>query len=151
MTTHHDIVALRVLADRYAQAVDRADGETYAQLFTHDGHLVTSSGEARGRAELIDVVQRFVRSRYDGTYHAVTTQVVDVQGNTATGETYCIARHFYRNPDNAHLCMEMSIRYQDKFQRDAGSWLFSRRRLITDSRRTFAVETLASAASHATS
>jgi hypothetical protein len=57
---------------------------------------------------------------------------VTVNGDTADGETYCVAMHMLPRDEGPRRRMDMGIRYQDNFVRQNGQWLFARRRLIVD-------------------
>jgi hypothetical protein len=59
-----------------------------------------------------------------------STVVLD--GDRATGESYCIAHHLYE-VDGQRTLMKASIRYLDQFARQSdGSWLFAERKLMVD-------------------
>ncbi len=134
-----DCLALRRLAERYAVAVDRGDGDMFAAQFTRDGELLATRGRFVGRAALA-TVPAMMRGLYLKTFHAVLTQVADVKDDFATVETYSYARHFYRDREGRSMCYEMTIRYQDRCVRDDGAWLFARRELIVDAACRFPVE-----------
>lgn len=135
-----DIVALRQVAERYAVAVDRNDAALFAAQFTEDGALIALRGEFVGR-EALAGVPPMVKGRYRRTFHAVLNQVLDIVGDTAEGETYCIARHWYDDPVGRTACYEMTIRYQDRFRRVGGAWLIARRELVVDSTHRYPVDT----------
>lgn len=134
-----DLVALRALADRYAVAVDRGDAEMFAAQFTADGLLVAPRGAFAGRERLAEVPP-MMKGLYRRTFHAVLTQAIDVAGDEAAGETYCIARHWYDDKAGQPTCYEMTIRYRDRFRREAGRWLIARRELVVDATHRFAVD-----------
>ncbi len=131
--------ALRQVAERYAVAVDRRDGELFAAQFTKAGVLEAPLGRFEGRRAL-QAIPGTMAARYLKTFHAVLNLVPEIAGGTARAETYCIARHFFRDAGGAFLCYEMTIRYQDAFERTGEGWLLSRRKLILDAAHTFAVE-----------
>jgi hypothetical protein len=68
---------------------------------------------------------------YRRTFHFVGQQRVDIDGDDATGETYCIAQHLSDRDDGRwnHI---MNIRYQDRFRRSAAGRRFAERRLCVD-------------------
>lgn len=134
-----DLVALRLVADRYAVAVDRGDAVLFAGQFTDDGVLVAPRGTFAGRDELA-TVPGMMKGLYRKTFHAVLTQVVEVDGDVAAGETYCIARHWYDAPDDQPFCYEMTVRYQDRFRREGGHWRLARRELVVDATHRFPLE-----------
>lgn len=123
---------LHELVERYAQAVDWADGAAVADLFTEDGVLETwtdpstktSTGEQRGRAAIAAAINGL--SRYAGTHHAISSHSSTVDGAQATGETLCTAHHLTES-DGRKSDHVLYIRYLDTFARTSGPWLFSRR------------------------
>lgn len=130
-----DRLAIRDLVDRYARAADRVDGAAAAALFTEQGALRIFE---RGRDE--PVRERLGReaiavafaglSRYEVTLHVVANHLVDLDGDVATGETYCLAHHVRSLGEGAERSdYLMAIRYLDDFVRTAEGWRFSQRRL----------------------
>lgn len=132
-------LSLRRLAENYARAVDLGDGDLFAAQFTSDGVLDAPRGRFVGR-EALASVPPMMRKRYSRTFHAVFNQIPTFDGDRASAETYCIARHFYADKDGARLCYEMTIRYLDEFSRGAEGWLISKRALIVDATQTFAID-----------
>ena len=126
-----DRLAIRTLCDRYAVAVDRGDAALFAAQFAPDGVLVAPRGRFEGR-EALAGVPPMMRGLYLKTFHAVLTHAVEIGGDRASGETYCIARHLYRDREGVLTCYEMTIRYQDAFARIDGAWLIASRELVVD-------------------
>jgi SnoaL-like domain len=109
-----------------------------AGLFTEDGRVTVYMGEPdtteavqvlTGRAELADAFAAL--RNYEATTHFNGQHTVTLDGDRATGETYCLAYHLWTS-DEQRTLMIMSIRYLDAFVRRDGQWLFAERRLITD-------------------
>jgi ketosteroid isomerase-like protein len=123
---------LHELVERYAQAVDRADGVAVGELFTEDGVLATwmdpatkaSTGESKGRAAIAKVVNGL--SRYVATHHTISSHSSTMEGAHATGETLCTAHHVTDEQGDKEDRV-LYIRYLDTFARTSGPWLFSRR------------------------
>jgi len=123
---------LHELVERYAQAVDRADGEAVAALFSDDGVLATwmdpstdeATGERVGREAIAEAVDGI--SRYAATHHTISSHTSVVEGATASGETLCTAHHLQadKGKRSDHV---MYIRYVDTFTRSSSGWLISRR------------------------
>jgi uncharacterized protein (TIGR02246 family) len=137
--------ALRRLAERYAQAVDQNDGDSFAKLFTADGVLDSPTGRHVGH-DSIRRIPGMVRSRYLKTFHAVLNQLPTLSGDDVTAETYCIARHLLADAEGTR-CYEMTLRYQDVFVRADGEWRFASRRLVVDWTQTYPVQCAAHPAS----
>ena len=133
-----DRVAIRELVDAWARHADRREPERQAALFTEDGRVTVYMGEPEtteavqvltGRAELAAACEAL--RAYDATTHFNGQHTVTVDGDRATGETYCLAYHLWTSGGQRTL-MIMSIRYLDAFIRQDGQWLFAERQLITD-------------------
>ena len=71
-------------------------------------------------------------SRYDVTLHVVANHLVEIDGDTATGETYCLAHHVRTigEAEQAHLSdYLMAIRYLDVYSRTDEGWRIVQRHL----------------------
>ena len=139
-----DALELRALADCYAHAVDRNERDTFLSAFLPDARLTvftrTEDAEPRsvrqGHEALGEIPQ--LLSRYDHTFHFVGNHRYTVDGDTASGEVYCIAHHLTRDEHGASDFV-MLIRYLDTYRRDAdGAWRIAERTVRpewTESRR----------------
>jgi SnoaL-like domain len=91
---------------------------------------VALTQELRGRESLAPVFENL--STYQITTHFNGQSTVVLDGDRATGESYCIAHHLYE-VDGQRTLMIASIRYLDQFARQSdGSWLFAERKLMVD-------------------
>jgi uncharacterized protein (TIGR02246 family) len=124
-----DRLALQELAGRYARAVDRRDYAAFAGVFSSDGVLCGPGFAAKGRGEIEKLIRGI--EQYEATQHCVHQQLVDVRGDLASGETYCVARHVYTR-DGVQRKLDMGVRYQDEYRREQGTWRFLRRELVLD-------------------
>lgn len=133
-----DKVALRELVDTYARDVDRGDTDAVAALFTGEGRLIAHfyawpdgvSPVRTGRAEIAAALVAGL-APYLGTTHIVGGQVVELDGDRATGDTVCLAHHLYER-DGARRLLVMAVRYQDTYARQGGRWRFAERQLRLD-------------------
>jgi ketosteroid isomerase-like protein len=142
--TIDDHEALRRLVAAYARAVDRREFAALAALFTEDGLLAihdpdprsadgasdTPVRERRGRDEIEKVIIASL-ARYDVTSHVLGQHTADVDGDRATGETYCMAHHLTTTDGGRHDHV-LAIRYLDRFRKIDGVWLFEARRVVVD-------------------
>ena len=55
-----------------------------------------------------------------------------MDGDRATGESYCLAHHLSTSDDGQRTLMIASIRYLDEFVKEDGDWFFAERRLMVD-------------------
>ncbi|KAB1910677.1 nuclear transport factor 2 family protein [Micromonospora sp. AMSO31t] len=133
-----DRAALGELVDAYARLADRRDARGQAALFTADARVAVYDGEPdtteptqvlNGRDELTATFGAL--RNYDRTTHFNGQRTLTIDGDRATGETYCLAHHLWTEEGQRTL-MVMSIRYHDTFARQDGRWFFAERKLVTD-------------------
>lgn len=128
---------LHDLATAYARGVDGRDYELLRSIFTREARLAMvgrepgaePSMDVRGRKNVVDAMRGI--ERYPVTTHFVGRQHVEIDGQSASGETYCIAYHLHE-ADGQTLNYVMSIRYQDRYAVEDGRWKFAERVLIVD-------------------
>lgn len=121
--------AIRALACRYAQAVDRRDWAQLATLFTEDAAVEGPGFTLPGRDAILAGMRQL--DHYRTTQHHVHNQLVNVDGDVASAETYCIANHVYTR-DGVDRKLDWGLRYQDSLVLRDGQWLFTRRSLLLD-------------------
>jgi len=132
-----DRLAIRELIDRYAHCADRRDAKGQMSLFTTDTNFIVfmdsqkaePTYELKGRESLAPVFDNL--NIYQATTHFNGQSTISIDGNTATGESYCIAHHLTVTEDKRTL-MIASIRYLDIFSKQDGAWLFAERKLMVD-------------------
>jgi SnoaL-like protein len=132
-----DRLAIRALIDAYARCADRRDADGQKSLFTEDTHFVVyidgdasdPTQELSGRDALTPVFDNL--NTYEATTHFNGQSAVALDGDSATGESYCLAHHLYTEGGERKL-MVASLRYHDMFVKRDGAWLFAERRLIVD-------------------
>ena len=132
-----DRLAIRTLVDAYAHCADRRDAEGQKELFTEDTQFVVymdgeggeSSQELDGREALTPVFADL--NRYEATTHFNGQSTIVLDGDRATGESYCLAHHLYIE-DGERKLMVASLRYHDTFVKRDGAWLFAERKLYVD-------------------
>jgi ketosteroid isomerase-like protein len=133
-----DRVAIRELVDAYAHCADRRDAEGQKSLFTEDTHFVVHmDGQGSeptqvldGREALTPVFEEL--NRYTATMHFNGQSTIALDGDRATGESYCMAHHLSVGEDGQRTLMIAAIRYDDVFVKQQGAWLFAERRLMVD-------------------
>ena len=129
-----DRLAIRELVDAYAFCADRRDAEGQKALFTDDTHFVVymagegsdATDDLRGRESLTPVFENL--NTHEVTMHFNGQSTVTLDGDRATGETYCMAHHVY-SADGERKLMIAALRYQDTFVKADGTWRFAERRL----------------------
>jgi hypothetical protein len=119
---------LRRLVLRYAQAMDRKQPEVLEQIFTDDAEIESLFRAQRGISEILGIPD-MLKNMYASTMHTVHNHTVTVTGDTAEGETYCVAYHLKHPKEGKHMRFDYGIKYQDKYRRVNGAWRFSKRYL----------------------
>ena len=126
-------VELRALVDEYAARADARDYHGLSELFEPDGYVCSSNPgeltpffEARGRAELAGLLRG--NDQFVSTFHFVGNHQCRVEGTTASGVTYCSARHL-QDWGSETRALVMHIRYHDGYRRTDGEWRFTTRRI----------------------
>jgi hypothetical protein len=133
-----DHQAIRDLVDGWARCADRRLRQEQSELFVPEGTVEVYSGDPQttepvqriqGRAALAKSFE--VLDSYDVTTHFNGQSAVQVDGDSATGESYCLAHHVWIE-DGERVLLVLSIRYLDTFVRSDGEWRFSDRKLVID-------------------
>ncbi len=134
MSEAADRLAIRELVDAYAFCADTRDAEGQKALFTDDTHFVVymagegtdATDDLRGREALTPVFDAL--KAYEVTMHFNGQSTVALDGDGATGETYCLAHHV-SSTDGERKLMIAALRYRDTFAKTEGTWRFAERRL----------------------
>ncbi len=132
-----DRLAIRELVDAYATCADTRNAEGQMALFTEDTDFIvfmdSKAAEPtyalKGRASLAPVFA--VLRTYQSTMHFNGQSTVSLEGERATGISYCIAHHVSK-VDGRRTLMMAWIRYLDVFAKVGGRWNFAERKLMVD-------------------
>ena len=117
--------AIRDVLHRYARGVDRLYWELVRSCFHTNAKLVY--GQAQTPEEFIAGASRGL-PLYALTQHAVTNVQIEISGDTATSESYCLARHRTRGADGApDSDFLWGGRYVDWHERRGGEWRIASR------------------------
>src|SRR6202162_3241428 len=131
-----DRLAIRELVDAYAHCADRRDARGQMALFTEDTRFLVfydltsekPSQELHGRESLAPVFDHL--NQYIATMHFNGQSTISLDGDQATGNSYCLAHHLKVTEYGQRTMMVASIRYLDQFNKQDGQWLFAERRLL---------------------
>jgi hypothetical protein len=132
-----DRLAIRELVDAYAHCADRRLAEEQKALFTEDTHFVVfMEGQGSEPTQVLDGREALTPvfedlRRYQVTQHFNGQSTVELDGDRATGESYCIAHHLFTE-DGERKLMLAHLRYRDIFVKLDGAWLFAERNLYVD-------------------
>lgn len=113
---------------RYSRAVDRHDNALLESLFWPDCEISYTNLFSGNREQFLDWVNSHHEDSYINHQHHTTVHIVDVDGDTASGEHYCIV--FLQRPDGSILLS--SGRYLQQFERRDGEWRILVREFIPE-------------------
>jgi hypothetical protein len=130
----YDRIAIRDLIDRYAICADTRDAQGQMAIFTEDTNFEvfydpksnTPSETYSGRKSLFPVFDNL--NSFMATMHFNGQSTLKVDGDMATGITYCRAHHLNME-EGVQKTMIAGIRYYDTMVKQNGAWLFSERKL----------------------
>ena len=129
-----DRIAIRELIDQYTYTADTRNAEGQMAIFTEDTNfevymderIATPTQVVTGRENLRPVFDDL--NQYFSTMHFNGQSSVKLNGDKATGITYCRAYHL-KILDGVQKLMIAGIRYYDTMVKQNGVWLFSERKL----------------------
>jgi len=132
-----DRLAIRELVDAYARCADRRDAEGQKALFTKDTRFVVyMEGQGSEPTQVLDGREALTPvfedlNRYQATMHFNGQSTIILDGDRATGESYCIAHHLYTEGGERKLMLAF-LRYGDTVVKINNAWLFAERKLYVD-------------------
>ena len=122
--TTEDYVAIRMLAERYVDAVNRLDGKAWSETFAPDGEWQLGADVHKGRATVRDAWTKIMTSIPNVYMHVYSGVVDHVDGDTASGRWYM--GEYLNLPGGTqsmnHIC------YIDTYVRLDGAWHIKTRR-----------------------
>jgi ketosteroid isomerase-like protein len=117
------------LVYRLARAIDRCDAALLASLF-HPG-ATDDHGLFKGTAaEFVAWVIPLLKTMKQ-TQHVIGQCLIEVEGDTAVGESYFVAHHTVAGSDGDIFSVAAG-RYLDRFERRGGIWKISHRHAVYD-------------------
>jgi hypothetical protein len=133
-----DRLAIRNLVDQYAYCADTRDAQGQMALFTEDisfevfmdAKVPEPTQVISKRADLFPIFDNLNTYRATMHFNGQST-VQQLNDDTATGITYCIAHHQTIN-EGVQKLMIANIKYHDQFVKKNGKWLFAGRKLMVD-------------------
>src|ERR1700710_1310373 len=136
-TEQADRLAIRELVDAYAHCADRRDADGQKSLFTEDTHFVVyMDGQGSEPSQVLDGREALTPvfaalNAYQATMHFNGQSTIELDGDRASGESYCIAHHLFTE-DGERRLMVAFLRYHDTFVKRDGGWRFAERLLYVD-------------------
>lgn len=120
-----DKLSITRLIHTYARAADTRDGALFASVFTEDGELEHKGRKSNGTHQLGKIPGGLLV--YAKTYHTVQNIVIDIDGDTATGEVYSAAHHLRPIENAVFSDRVMYITYRDTYRRTGQGWRIATR------------------------
>jgi hypothetical protein len=137
MQTATDLVLQKVIAQQeiqdvimlVARAIDRCDANLLRECFHPLG--TDDHGSFKGTAEEFITWVIPVLEGMERTQHNICNVLVDVDGDTATSESYFVAHHRLQ-VDGKDKDMIAAGRYLDKWEKFFGMWKLKHRQAVYD-------------------
>ena len=123
--------AINRLVLDYARAVDRLNEPLLRQVFAADAVLEGPGWRFAGIAEICSILP-IMKDSFVSSWHATHQQTIQLDGDRASGETYCAGRHLQKGGYAENQVVTMIIRYHDTFVRTADGWRIAARKEIID-------------------
>jgi hypothetical protein len=118
----------------YCKAIDRRDEELLRSVYgtgAYDDH-----GTFKGSSgEFVNSLLNTVLQQFSATTHLLGNSLIDVDGDRARAETYFLAFHVIATgepPSDEGEILTFAGRYLDRFTREDGRWLITRRTVVCD-------------------
>lgn len=152
-----DRMEITDLLGRYCRGLDRVDEETLRSIYHEDAIEDRGEGLFIGNAQDWVGWTLSVLPAFKLTQHCIMNVLIDVQGNIAFGETYFQAYHRFGDAEVNEVHdtpaaqaqgpksiawpegpteLILAGRYLDRFERRAGEWKISYRKMVCDWCRT---------------
>jgi len=138
-----DLIAL------YCRAIDRRDETILRSIYHEDAIEDRGEGIFYGKAHDWISQTMPVLPVFELTQHSIANCLIDIDGDSATGETYFQAYHRFGEPPEtaagetlevewpaAGTEMILAGRYLDRFERRDGTWKIAHRKMVCDWCRT---------------
>ena len=116
----HDVVK------RLARGTDRLDAELIESCYHPDGFDDHNAFRGSGSDFAHWVLE--VLSPFEATMHFIGSPLINVDGDVAQVDTYCVAHHL-AHPDETgqQTDLILGLRYVDRFERRHNRWLIAKR------------------------
>jgi hypothetical protein len=122
--------AIRDVTLRYCRGVDRLDAALISSAYhpdaydDHSGRIFT--GETVGEG-----IVTWMREVTDATTHHITTQTIELDGDSAGCESYYLGMHL-ETRDGVQRRMQTVGRYVDRLEKRGGEWRISSRVVVLE-------------------
>jgi hypothetical protein len=118
------------LLARATRGMDRADSALIASCYTDDS--VEYHGPFVGSGQEWAVRPTRTSPANVASHHQLGQTVIDLDGDGAFAETYCIYHGIHAYQDGRRVSREYFVRYLDTLRRVDGAWKIAIRRVVAD-------------------
>ncbi|MBI4299677.1 MAG: nuclear transport factor 2 family protein [Chloroflexi bacterium] len=120
-----DRAAIHDVIMRYCHGIDQRDMDLVRSCYIPDAY--DDHGRFKGTG-IDNIIAFFVAALkpYSATMHFIGNELIEVHGDTADSEAYCVAYHRTVNGEETRD-IAVGLRYVDKFVRRDGRWLIAER------------------------
>ncbi len=120
-----DQLALKNLVDTFSNLADVKDTKAQMNLFTDDAEVISKADgktfKSKGKKEIEKSFSDYL-ALFDIVYHLNGQQTVEINGDNATGISYCFVTLIGNGKKN-----QSGVRYHDTYVRQKGKWLIKKR------------------------
>ena len=125
-----DRAALKALVDTFSNLADRKEVQRQTTLFTEDAAVDSYEGTQRisslkGRKAIGDAFGGYL-ALFETVYHMNGQQTVEIQGDKATGTSYCLVV-LIGMENGKRIKNTAGVIYNDEYVRRGGVWLIAKR------------------------
>jgi hypothetical protein len=125
-----DRAAIKAVVDTFSNLADKNAFSTLVLLLTEDAEVDFYMGEAlvgswKGRAQFEQALLSFSGS-FEATYHVNGQQVIEVEGDNASSQLYCLAIQIAAAEGKKTLTTN-GVTYRDTYVRQADGWKIAKR------------------------
>ncbi|NJO25238.1 MAG: nuclear transport factor 2 family protein [Bacteroidia bacterium] len=130
ITAIEDRNAIKNLVDTFSVLADVKEVDKQLLLFTEDATVESiRNGQPgnvlKGRKQIGDAFKNFL-NLFEVVYHINGQQTITLNGNTASGISYCQVT-LIGNENGKKISNTMGVIYHDEYVKQNGSWLIAKR------------------------
>jgi ketosteroid isomerase-like protein len=123
-----DQLALKKLVDTFSNLADTKDTKAQMDLFTDDAEVISKADGktfvSKGKKDIEKAFADYLKL-FDVVYHLNGQQTVEINGDNATGISYCFVTLIGNGKKN-----QSGVRYHDTYVKQNGKWLLKNVNLI---------------------
>ena len=119
-----DQLALKKLVDTFSNLADTKDTKAQMELFTDDAEVISKADgnvfRSKGKKDIEKAFADYLKL-FNVVYHLNGQQTVEINGDNATGISYCFVTLIGKGKKN-----QSGVRYHDTYVKQNGKWLIKK-------------------------